>query len=512
MAFCMAYSLQAVCQLFFKGIYLNKLFFIGIVMSAEAMLSVERISRSRDLTSSQAAYRLVEWIVLVVLLRFSTYWGSGFDPILKAMQNWFKNPVTFISDEKFFVVLIYGGIIWGFVTYWVSSLTALETSDVMIQSMNREGLSSNREQSRLEMLNRFLLFGLGLVVVTVAVRFGKYGIEPDEMRLAEPASIVLLIYFAAGMLLMSQLRFSVLLAGWLWERIPFDRSVSMRWVVSGVLLLILVILLAAGLPSNPVLGLLPSLSFLLDWMAVIFATIFFILSLPLIALVSLVGILFKSDIGEIPTPKLPEIPTMPQVEPGAMPAWFELVKSIVIWIFLIGVFIFALYQYLHQNKSVIQRIRRLGLIRWLGEIWQNLRLSWVVSKEELAIRFKEGLERLGIRGNSSQARNSRFYLHLGSLEPRQKIRFTYLSLLQKTTDAGFPRKLSQSPEEYASWLSGFLPEVAKDIDFVTSYFMEARYTDHEMTIGNFKTMQISIRNVRKSLRVFLDEKRKESTT
>ena len=499
MAICLSIGIQSVSLRYFKGEYINYLVLVGFFVALEATFSMNQFYTGRNLTISTGLYRVVEWVVLFVFLKLSTYIGDGISELNEMLRVWFFNPQAFFADEKLFVVLINGVVVWIFTTIMVGSLHDIENDDRLIQSANREGLISNRDEIRQKMLNHFTVFGLFLVVTTVIIRIGEFGFDPAGISSYRSIGIGLIIFFSTGMILMSQLQFSVLLAGWLWERIPFDLRVSVRWIFTSLFILLMVLIISAQLPSEPLLGLFPSLRYLFDWFIMIVSVIIFILSLPIILLVSLLSLLFKVDVKEVPRPSLPEFPAVPQVEHGALASWLELAKSIGFWIILLGIFLFAIIQYIRQNKEYFVKIRRLGLIRWFGQVWHQIYQAWTKSRKVILEKVKQELERIGVLQRNRRLLDAWNYIRLGSLSPREQVRFFYLAILRRSSEAGINRKASQSAEEFSEQLKEFFPELSDELNTLTSGFVDARYSTHEITSEKSQLMQSVSQKIRKEI-------------
>ena len=67
------------------------------------------------------------------------------------------------------------------------------------------------------------------------------------------------------------------------------------------------------------------------------------------------------------------------------------------------------------------------------------------------------------------------------LNPRQRVIFYYLTLLQRAEQAGTPRQEWQTPAEYGHTLSASLPQEQESLIEITASFQEARYSRHEVS-------------------------------
>jgi hypothetical protein len=100
-------------------------------------------------------------------------------------------------------------------------------------------------------------------------------------------------------------------------------------------------------------------------------------------------------------------------------------------------------------------------------------------------------------GRAEQA-GTRFF-SLRRLSPRQRVLFYYLAMLRRTSEHGLPRQSHQTPNEYAQTLEQQLPEVDEDVNSITGYFNEARFSRHEITIQHAGQVQQFWRRIRDAL-------------
>jgi hypothetical protein len=111
-----------------------------------------------------------------------------------------------------------------------------------------------------------------------------------------------------GAVLFSRTRLNLLRSGWSWERVPIGRGVGARWITYTVLLLAVTVLVAIVLPTQYSLGLLGTLSYILQIIVAAIQFIVFVIATLLYVLLSL----FMIDPGEAPQlAPLPQPPLSP---------------------------------------------------------------------------------------------------------------------------------------------------------------------------------------------------------
>ena len=61
------------------------------------------------------------------------------------------------------------------------------------------------------------------------------------------------------------------------------------------------------------------------------------------------------------------------------------------------------------------------------------------------------------------------------LEPRELVRYFYVSAARRAAQAGQPRRPAQTPYEYEASLGEHFPDLEPDLSGLTEAFVEARY-------------------------------------
>jgi hypothetical protein len=115
-----------------------------------------------------------------------------------------------------------------------------------------------------------------------------------------------------------------------------------------------------------------------------------------------------------------------------------------------------------------------------GGKWLAFFFGWLIglfrkAQKGMVEAFEAGRERLRLLRRMSTG-PSKGWISIRALDSRQRIIFFYLSLIRRGGERGLPRKLSQTPYEYAATLEKTLPESNADIDSLTDEFIKARYS------------------------------------
>ena len=299
----------------------------------------------------------------------------------------------------------------------------------------------------------------------------------------------MLVYFILLILLLGQTYFATLRAGWAWERIQIDGRIAKVWLGYCILALILIGFVVRFLPTRYSLNYLESLQFVFNLILSLVLSIFLY-----IAMVGayLMAWLFSFLGGVEPSTEMPEVvemaPPEPLQDPLQIATGTEIIQSIAFWVFLTLLIIFAFYQYVRQNRSLISKLKRF-------RPWQGLRhfLAWAGRWSRGARRqagevIHQGLQRLRKAREARLSPQGFNYVNPNRMMPRQRILFFYHAMLRRAEEAGIPRQTSQTPSEFELSLKSYLEQLEQTADpaslaELTRSFQEARYSRHEITLS-----------------------------
>ena len=185
--------------------------------------------------------------------------------------------------------------------------------------------------------------------------------------------------------------------------------------------------------------------------------------------------------------------------PAATPwPWLELLKSLLFWAVFIGVIVAALVIYLRQNQELLQGLIRLPRLRqWFGR-WDWLRARLLRAAQRVAA-WPASLRRSApvMPASASAAWN---FISLRRLSARERVQFYYLAFVRRGREHGWPRRPGQTPLEYEQMLSATLPESQPDVAALTASFNEARYSQHQISVGQVSLVQRAWEKIKHALR------------
>jgi hypothetical protein len=456
----------------------NGTYLLGFVFLAclEGILSERALHKQRISGWGYLGSRGAELLVLLIVLKLANYIPLGLDQLLTAARGWTVHPESLVTNLDLLTAAVFVPL-WAGALYVARMATELDvqqrdveppadkTSAAYYMWLTQPSSVRDR-QERLDWLGEVFLWGGFLLLIAAA---GIHFLLPTMQVPAVPT----LLYFALGIALLSQARFSVTHTGWLIQSIPVQANIGRRWLFWVAIFLVGVALLASLLPTayamGPVQALMAAIGAIAQLVTLVFGTLYLLLML-------LLSFLFPSVEPKQPTPQV--VPPAPPSAPGSAGSpfpWLEVVVSILFWTTILGIVSYALVRFLRERFGLFERGEGRGttwwgrFLAWMRAVWRQF-WSWQQEVQgDLTRRLAERWSR-----QSPAARLFRF-LSLRGLSPRELVRYFYLSAERRAAGAGQPRRPDQTPYEYQSSLTGHFPDLEPDLTGLTEAFVQARY-------------------------------------
>lgn len=505
---CIAISLAQLVRTFAPG-WPGSLFvvltFLVSLESIHAHRLLSRVGRSRE---DRLRLRFVEWVAILMIVRFGVYLSYGADRLVADMSSWSMRLGSFFDLGFVLNSLLMLGF-WAVALVLSRAVRELEASPIekmpsvtdpgyyLRSTMPRHGRIDR--QARLNRISGVFFWG-GAVLLLLA---GLSRVDMRELVVLEhsrSSGIILnvLAYFLIGFLIISQAQYAILTANWELRGIPILPGLGRRWALLALAFLALVGLVSALLPVSYSVGVLDALYSAVGWIAYTLARVGFLL---LFAISYIIGLLMSLVTG-----KPSSAPPMPSQSPLTAPPppspvvtgpspWWQLVRSLIFWTVLLSVVAYSFLHFVRDRWGLFQGVSLGRLLAWLVGLWRGIRTgarhTVRLIRREVARRLASGQPRPGARGWR--------YVSLRRLSPRERVRYFYLSVLHRSARQGFGRPPWMTPLEYDEKLSEELPAAAGEVDRLSLAFMEARYSEHEITSEECGRTKAVWRKVRRAL-------------
>ncbi|MFP3895573.1 MAG: DUF4129 domain-containing protein [Anaerolineales bacterium] len=482
-------------------------------------IHAHRLLTRLDLDSRERwRFRFVEWVFILLIVRFGVYIEYGASQLATDMARWSLDVSAFF-DAGFIVNGVLMAVFWSLALALSSAMQELDTvpseklprstdpNYYLYSSMPRHGRINRRAR-----MNRItsIFTGGGIVLLMLA---GLSQVDVRDLMAFEHSYssgilINVLAYFLIGFLLIGQARYTILRAHWEIEDIPIMESIGKRWILLALSFLVLIGLVSAFLPVGYSVGIVDTLSIALQWALYVLAQIAFGLLFLISSLLAMLIGFMTGTPGETQpsTRSMPE-PQAPPATSGGPAAWWPLVRSLAFWTILIGIIGYSIFHFAGYRWSIFQKLSFSGLFRWLVGLWQGVRTSTKKATEGIRRAIAD---RLPSREGRRRIRPWR-YISLRGLPLRARIRYFYLSTLRHSERQNLGRPPSATPQEYRNMLSRQVPEIAKEFDKLTQAFIEARYSEHAITEEQTSNIKKAWRQVKRLLGLHRRRQQSDST-
>lgn len=471
--------------------------FFVILAFAASLESIHayRILAHRDVgTRDRLRFRFVEWVTLLLIIRFGVYLHYGWERLLEDAAIWTVSAIEFF-DYGFGLNAVLVFVFWYIALVLARAIWELEVTPIehipsvtdprfyLRATMPRHGQTDRRARMFL-IISTYLLGGTLLLVFTGMAQLDLRSFEalPDA-RLGSLGANAL-VYFAVGLLLISQARYTVLRAHWELQGIAIKGRIGQRWVTLAILFLLLTALGAVLLPSGYSVPIFEAVSVAARWIAwIVIQVLLLIIFFAAVAVRLLLELVTGQPGPQTPMPTPQPTPALPPGVAGRGPslAW-QLLRSLLFWWALLGIASYSLLHFLGDRLHLLAWLKRSRLFSWLRGLWNTLwailRGAWTGTRGAV----QAWATRARRQQTQRDARRARRWISLKKLSPRERARFYYLATLRRAERVGLGRPPHLTPDEYQHLLTQSLPEASGEAEGLTGIFDEARYSAHP--IGN----------------------------
>ncbi len=496
------------------GGFLSVLTFLVCLESIHAHRLLTRL----DLDSRERwRFRFVEWVFILLVVRFGVYIEYGVAQLAADMARWSLEIGAFF-DAGFIVNGVLMAVFWALALALSKSMQELEASPIekrprvtdpnhyLYNTMPRHGRIDRRAR-----LNRitsiFTAGGIALLILAGLSQIDVRDLMAFEHSYSSGVLLNVLAYFLIGFLLIGQARYTMLRAHWEIEDIPIMEDIGKRWILLALSFLFLIGFVSAFLPVGYSVGIVDTLSMALQWTLYVLAQIAFgLLFLISSLLAMLIGFMTGTPSETQPAARPMPQPQAPPATSGGPAPWWPLVRSLAFWTILIGIIGYSIFHFADYRWSILQKLSLSGLFRWFVNLWQGIRSG---TKRAAGGIRRAIADRLPSREGRRRIRPWR-YISLRGLPLRERIRYFYLSTLRRSERQNLGRPPSATPQEYRNMLSKEVPEITEELDELTQAFIEARYSEHPMSEEEASNVKEAWRQIKRLLGLHRRHQRSDS--
>lgn len=468
-------------------------FLVGacFVVAIEAALVQYRMRRDNFLIPSALSYLSAEIFALVVLMRIVASLSVGLDQLRPSLQDWIESPLSAL-DIPFSICLLCGLFAALIARSGLRALNTLEprsqaliTDSSLDAAFYRAAIETNKRLTVARIGSMLTWGGVASLAALVGqvINFEAMGAAP--LRLDPLIGLAGIAYLLCAVLLYSRARLGLMFSRWQLDDATVDPAVKGSWGRLNLALVAGLTLLTLFLPRSYGLSLLDlarsSGVLLLNIIALIMLNLG-VISVGLLGILLIIPALILSWFGTstnqppVAPPPTPPVftPQANGLERGAPP----LLPALIFWACIAVLAIYALIVVGRRQAWVRSLAQRLN-DRFLHRIWETMLRAWRRTRS-YAHKVSEALAERMQRPEAEPAAR-RAFVSLRRLDPRELVRYFYVSTLQRAARRGIGRQRSQTPYEYGRRLGEDIPEAKAEITELTEAYIAAAYGPHPVS-------------------------------
>ena len=484
---------------------LSPLYFQAAVVLSVIAALIGSISTAMLAQPSRRLWRgaTVRWAEIVLLLltaRLVTWLVVGNWPTVRSLMT---APIATLLDGPFLAVAFSLTMAWIFATVMSRDLLQmalqpdelylLEHSSDHFRDTSRAGYTDRMSVLR-GFVARWVGGGLVLVLLAAGQQLGQPGkglFALTRQNIAFGVIAAIVIYFLAGLILISQGQLAVLRSRWTMDRVPNSQNIMRNWPIYVLAVIVVVGLVSALMPFGGTFRLAQIISAILGFIYLAAFTFIRILAVIFFLFLSLFS---GGEEQEAPPPPPPPAEFAPPPPPPASPPGFEYFGSAIFWI--ITALLLGYAAYIYFSGRGVQFGRVIWFLRMLKERWLAIWGAYHTWQTERIAALTNS------SGNGSSETRRSFWSRFQrtKLDPTAQVRYFYLTLLERAGQSGIPRSEAETPYQYETRLVRALNESVKqekedeelvvdkepepdidrdmdrDMEQLTAAFVKARYT------------------------------------
>ena len=460
---------------------------------------------------------MAELVLLALVLRIFTWAVIGSWPHLSDIPTILRLPHLVLLDGPFIFVGILSIVAWERAIRLGATFTDLSIDQAEVYYYSKppnQRISSDKpvRTNRGEIVYSFFRQWIGgALLLAFVTSISSYDVVKiyqgstlalARLGLRSELLLFLLLYFLAGLALLSQAQLAAMNARWLINGVKRRGNVERSWHRYTIWLLGGIALVAAFLPIGSTFAIGQILQVII-WGAT--AAVSFLISLISMIFALILSLFTGEPRPETVEPLLqPTVPPVPTVTPTPIPSALPpsavdtgLIVSSLFWAVVIVMSVTAVSFFLRErgvqlNTAKMQTFWQ-ALKAWLLAAWRGA--GHQVQDWQQAVRAR--LQRTPAEKEDQPPWR---FVRLNALSPREQIRYFYLSTVKRAANKGVSRRQAETPLEFARDLKKSWPDAEEDVDALTDAFLEARYGRSPIEKEDVNPVKKTWRQVKSSLR------------
>ncbi len=503
---CFGMILNQLTSMLYPSWELSGFSFIAFLIAFESLTTHRFRQKSTTLTNPITAL-LTEIIMIMLSLKIIAMILQGWKQIWPEIISWQRQFLLNFFDSDYLLLLVGGLTIWLVARIFSQPLTQLEEDEALMAQEKLGHTFNDRYEARKKLITWIFAIGCLMMMLLLVMNSSLIAISENNVP---PGHLLtpLIIYFAAGFIVISLNQFLIMKARWYFNNMTVTPGLSIRWLFASVIFILMTVLLVTFLPTGFIPDFFPVIQFLSSALVFLYGIVQVIIIIPIVLLISVINAIFSGErINEQVQESMPDF--LPQVNEsvGNVPL-AEGLKSLFFWIVFIAIIFLTLRYYFKNHIHFQSFFQKFHLKAWLSRFWQWFKNGFQKTGHAIGETIKTGVNQIQtlIKKSTVKFPNIRNLTH--RLPPRQALILLYMDWIQWNHKKGLQRAGWHTPNEYAALCQAADPACGEAIQNLTSLFIKARYTRSPIAPSEVKNAQETLTKLKNH---FLTNEREQVT-
>lgn len=471
---------------------------VGIALVA---LFTQARTRGMD-TSEKNAFRISEGITYLVVLKAISMIISSQTNLVETFHLWRVHFLESIFDLPYITSLLPSMVAWGYTLVYSDLYDEFEDrrKDYRWDELGKVQNSLKSIRSKMVsgnvVLLIFLVFLLALANTPIDIP------NVISLPLSAKSSAAIVILFTTFLLIQLAItQLSLLRTYWEHDHSQIDISINRTWLIYSLIVMGIAGIISFLLPTEYSRQFFTLFLWFSSILFSFFSLFLYLLSYPFLLLFHF---LFSQNESSPTLPGLPAVQPPVTAEPGSLPLWFEIVKTIILWGIILGILFLAGKRFFSTASTLLPRVNRNSLLQKIRDFFKSL-INLLFGVKNL---IQEQIAQLKLQITPPRLSTNTSFRELRSRHAhnaREKILNLYCDLVDFAGDHGLQRSRSQTPYQYRSLLSSALPNLSSEIMDITETFVEARYSLHPLDDSTASRIASETLLVKKAIKLNTEE-------
>ena len=340
--------------------------YLPVILGISSAIAIYSYTRRKTLEGrDRTLFWVSELITLAVMLKVFLFLRGGGQSIQTEAAALQRNLFEAIFNPSYIFMLVSCLLVWVLSNHLAGLTDQMHERelDVVWDDLGRVQNSLKQIRNQMIAIYASVLVFFVFIIAIASVPIIIPGILSIPTAPAAPIWMAML-FGTLLLVILSLTQFALLRSRWDIDRSKVSGRVPRQWLISGFILIGVIGIVAAILPTQYSINFFDLLIWLSNVLVQVASFLIYLLTLPFL----LLSRLFSSEPPESTEPPPFQIPRLEDPPPPqAFPPILALIRDILFWGLTFAIIAFAFYQFISSNSILVTRLKSFGLVKWLIE-------------------------------------------------------------------------------------------------------------------------------------------------